>query len=218
VIGMADDHDDANGTTILDYWQAQDKAKKVARCELAPTGPAPLAIRQAAKNYLMRLEAKNSRTARDTRGRSERHFLAEFGERPISTLTKTALDQWLASLVIKSDDPERVRKSKDAANRVLSMVKALLNHAIRDRSNGLTDDSAWRLVSPFHGVAKPREIHFSVQQAQALIRSVDPRFCRFADHGFFDWRPIRRAYRPKRQRFRSCCKNDGNFRRKDRPP
>jgi integrase len=182
-IGMADDHDDANGTTILDYWQAQDKAKRTAR-QGTEVGIVALTVRKAAENYLVGLGAKNIRTASDTRGRLERHFLAEFGERPVSTLTKTALEQWLASLVIKSDDPERVRKSKDTANRVLSMVKALLNHAIRDPSNGLTDDSAWRLLRPFHGVARAREIHFSVQQAQTLIRSAEPDFANLLTAGF----------------------------------
>ena len=63
----------------------------------------------------------------------------------------------MTSMVVKSDDPERIRQSKDSANRVLTMVKALLNHAMRDPSNGLTDDSAWRFVKPFHGVSKPRD-------------------------------------------------------------
>src|SRR5438309_7758273 len=49
------------------------------------------------------------------------------------------------------------------------MVKALLNHALRDQTNGISDDHAWRLVKPFRGVAAPRAVHFSVEQARALI-------------------------------------------------
>ena len=76
------------------------------------------------------------------------------------------LDNWLASLVVKSDDPEAIRKSKDSANRVLSMVKALLNHAIRDQSHGLKDDSPWRLVKPFNQVSKPRDIRYTDEEVR----------------------------------------------------
>jgi integrase len=87
------------------------------------------------------------------------------------SLTKTLLDKWLASIVVKSDDPERIRQSKDSANRVLSMVKALLNHAMRDPSHGLTDDSAWRFVKPFHGVSKPREVRYTNEEVRRLVDS-----------------------------------------------
>jgi integrase len=47
--------------------------------------------------------------------------------------------------------------------------KALLNHAMRDPSNGLSDDSAWRLVKPFHGVAKSRDIRYTDEEVRRLI-------------------------------------------------
>jgi integrase len=141
-------------------------------------------VRLAAENYLLALEARNARTAKDTRGRLERHFLPKFGAQLVTDLNKTSLDNWLASLVVKHDNSERVRRSKDTANRILSMVKALLNHAMRDPGNGL-DDTAWWLVRPFHGVAKAREVHFSVEQVQALIRSApDAAFADLLTVGF----------------------------------
>jgi integrase len=125
----------------------------------------------AAEIYLDWLTAKNIRTAADTRGRLNRHFLSKFGDRAIMSLTKTMLYRWLASMVVTSDDAEEVRRSKDSANRVLSMVKALLNHAVRDPSNGLTDDSAWRFVRPFHGVSKPRDIRYTGDEVRSLVAS-----------------------------------------------
>jgi integrase len=80
------------------------------------------------------------------------------------------LDKWLASMVAKSDDSEAVRRSKDSANRVLSMVKAL-HHAMRDPSNRLTDDSTWRFVKPFHGVSKPRDIRYTDEEVCRLVDS-----------------------------------------------
>jgi integrase len=95
--------------------------------------------------------------------------LPRFGDRLVSSLTKSDLDGWLASMVAVSDDPERVRRSKDSANRVLSMIKALLNHAVRDPANGLSDDAAWRLVRPFHGASKPRDIRYTDEEVRRLV-------------------------------------------------
>ncbi len=170
-IGFADDHDDADGQRFLNFWQAQERAKITARRRGGAPGAEPLTVRLAAETYLDWLTAKNPRTAADTRGRLNRHFLPRFGDRSIMSLTKTLLDKWLASMVVKSDDPERIRQSKDSANRVLSMIKALLNHAMRDPSYGLTDDSAWRFVKPFHGVSKAREVRYTDEEVHRLVDS-----------------------------------------------
>jgi integrase len=168
-IGSADDFSDANGATVLDFWEAQEKAKSVARGSDGSEIAKPLTVNRAAEVYLAVLEAKNPRTARDTRGRLNLHFLPKFGDELVTALTKSKLEVWLNSLVVKSADREAVRKSKDTANRVLSMVKALLNHALRDPGNRIADDHAWRLVKPHKGVAMPRAAHFTAEQARALI-------------------------------------------------
>jgi len=155
-IGHADDYDDADGQSFLTFFEAQERAKSVARKTTEGRIFKPITVGEAAANYLQVLSVKNERTAYDTRLRLEKHFLPKFREKPVANLTKTMLDNWLASLVVKSYDTEDTRKSKDSANRVLSMVKALLNHAIRDQSHGLKDDSPWRLVKPFGQVSKPR--------------------------------------------------------------
>jgi integrase len=184
-IGIADDYDDANGASVLDYWQAQDRAKSVARNSDGSGAVKPLTVKRAAEVYLELLEAKNPRTARDTRGRLNLHFLGKFGDQLVTGLTKAKLEGWLNSLVLKSSNREAVRKSKDTANRVLSMVKALLNHALRDPANGISDDHAWRLVKPFRGVAVPRAVHFSVEQARALIGAApDKNFADLLTAGF----------------------------------
>jgi integrase len=141
----------------------------VARCQKGGPGAEPITIRSAADTYLDWLTAKNRRTAADTKGRLNRHFLPQFADRLITSLTKTALDRWLASMVASSGGPEQVRRSKDSANRVLTMVKALLNHALRDPSNGLIDDNAWRLVKPFQGVSKARDTRYTDEEVHRLI-------------------------------------------------
>jgi hypothetical protein len=78
--GVADDFDDADGAAVLDYWQAQEKAKSVARGSDGFAIAKPLTVRRAAEVYLVVLEAKNPRTARDTRGRLNLHFHPRFGD------------------------------------------------------------------------------------------------------------------------------------------
>jgi hypothetical protein len=59
-IGKADDYDDADGTTVFTFWQAQDRARDLAR-PTAADAPAsiPTTIGQAVKDYLAWLETKN---------------------------------------------------------------------------------------------------------------------------------------------------------------
>jgi integrase len=170
-IGIADDFDEDDGFRFLSYWQAQDAAKKKAISVVNGVAPTLVTVRAATETYLIVLTGQNPRTAADTKGRLVKHFLPKFGSQLVSSLTKTKLDGWLASMIKPSDDPEAVRRSKDSANRVLSMVKALLNHAVRDPANHITDDSAWRLVKPFHGVSKPRDIRYTAVEVRKLIDS-----------------------------------------------
>ena len=108
----------------------------------------------------------------------------------LSPSNRTSCAVWpsitvLNTMALKSPDREAVRRSKDSANRVLSMVKALLNHALRDPANGITDDHAWRLVKPYQGVATPRATHFSEAQARALIETTpDKEFADLLTAGF----------------------------------
>src|SRR5262245_59233843 len=51
------------------------------------------------------------------------------------------------------------------------MVKALLNHAMSGPSNGLIDDSAWRLVKPFRDVAKARGTRYTDAEVRRLVKS-----------------------------------------------
>jgi hypothetical protein len=78
-----------------------------------------------------------------------------------------------------SDDEEVVRRSKDSANRVLSMVKAFLNDAWQDKTNNISKNDAWGNVKPFRNVSRAREVRYSPAQAQLLIANCGERH--FAD-------------------------------------
>lgn len=173
-IGVADDFDESDGQAILTYWEAQAQSKVVARgVGQGPVRQAPLTVEKAASVYLASLEARNPRTAYDAKLRLNRLFLPRFGAYRIEDLTRRQLETWRDGLVRTSDDAEERRRSRDTANRVLSIVKALLNHAVGDASNGIADDSAWRLVRPFQRVARAREVHFTPDEVLRLLHACD---------------------------------------------
>jgi integrase len=163
-IGHADDFEPANGQTFLTYFQAQDKARGRAS---QPIAIKPLTVQEATDNYLAVLETKNRRTAYDTKLRLQKHFLPIFADKLVTALTKTMLEKWLSGLVDKDNE----RASKDTANRILTMVKALLNHAVQDQTYGIKDDSAWRWVKPFKQVAQPRSIRYTVEDVVKIVAS-----------------------------------------------
>jgi integrase len=74
--------------------------------------------------------------------------------------------------MVRGDDDESRRKSRDSANRVLTILKAALNSAFRD---GLVaDDRAWRRVSAFVGVGEARKVILSDLELQTLIGVCPP--------------------------------------------
>jgi site-specific recombinase XerD len=183
-IGIADDYVDADGEKVLSYWQAVDKVRELGKPNSAAAAGS-ITVQEAFDNYLPTLEAKNARSARTTKGRVKKHILPRLGACRVVDLTKTQLDGWKASLVKKSDDKEVVRKSQDSANRVLTMLKAFLNHAWNDEKNAIPSDQAWRKVKPFKDAARPREVRFSPPQAQKLIKNIeDPKFARLVEGGY----------------------------------
>ncbi|WP_082507962.1 tyrosine-type recombinase/integrase [Methylobacterium sp. Leaf113] len=185
-IAMADDLSESDGETILTFWEAQERAKAAAQGDEAGTKRGiPLTVQRAAEAYWTSLEARSSRTAYDARLRLKRIFLPRFGESRIEDLTRRQLEAWRDGLVRTDGDAERRRRSQDTANRVLSIVKACLNHAVGDPANRLTDDSAWRLVRPFQGVARAREVHFTVPEMLRLLEAASsPAFRDLLTAGF----------------------------------
>jgi integrase len=71
-------------------------------------------------------------------------------------------------------DPETVRRRRATANRVLTFLKAALNHAWR---NGLVpSDDAWRRVKPFKSVDAPIVRYFSDREIKRLLESSEGTF------------------------------------------
>jgi len=168
--GIADDFEDANGATVLSYSQAQDMA--LTRQQTAEgTSSGPLSVRKAIANYIEYLKAEG-RPHQDTEWRANAHILPKLGDTEVSALTTAALRRWLAALAgagrrVRSRrgrapklkpvtaDAETVRRRRSSANRVLTILKAALNHAFDDEL--VSSNRVWgRRVKPCEGVDAAR--------------------------------------------------------------
>src|SRR4029077_10091672 len=103
-------------------------------------------------------------------GRLRKHVYPRLGKRPIRALTTAEIEKCKRAMIRRDpEDPEVERRSKDSANRVLSMFKAALNRAFHDASNKIPSDAAWRKVKPFRDVGRARQVHLDVKQSTRLI-------------------------------------------------
>jgi integrase len=199
----ADDQQDADGRDVLTFQQAIERAKEVHRAATAPareeaqSGPA-LTVAQACARYVAHLLAENGQAAaRDTLQRLRRHVApeieapeklvmqkarkppeehAKLGPRAVNSLSLQNVIDWRNAMVVHDDDPEIERRSRDTANRVVSMLKAALNLAIRDDSNGIVTDKAWRLLPVFEDVGRARHVHLDAAQVKRLINACEGGF------------------------------------------
>jgi integrase len=179
-LGRADDGD-GHG---LSFEAAEELAR--SRCG---TVPGRLTVRRAMMAYVAYLEAQGKSTD-DAVGRIGAHILPVLGDIPVAELTSTRIREWLADLAqsqamlrsgavgrrnVRQHDPhdaEAVRARRNSANKVLSMLKAGLNHAFDE---GLVNDNtAWgRRVRAFNaGAARKRFL--SIDESRRLLDACPP--------------------------------------------
>jgi integrase len=168
-IGIADDHADADGVKVLDWRQAQAKARE----RPAESEDTPLTVAQAVDEYVADLRArKGDKAAREVEGRLQKHLLPTLGDRALADLTAGDLTRWRNGMVDGGEDEDQIRASRDSANRVLNMAKAAFNLAFN--GSRVADDRAWRRVKAFRDVAEARKVILSEDQLQRLIDACEP--------------------------------------------
>jgi integrase len=96
-LAEADDHDDSNGKTILNFFEAQDAAKKLARGEDGSTGNAPITVDGALKDYRRDLEARDANPYNAEWPRL--HLTGALLAKPVQLLAATELKRWRDSLL-----------------------------------------------------------------------------------------------------------------------
>lgn len=175
VLGNADDYQDANGIDVLSFDQAQAKAREVAD-EIAKRKAGqrgPYTVDMALDDYLEWFKAERRSYAK-TDSVIKKSIRPKLGDKELSALTPETIRRWRDGLVKHDDEAEVLRKRRASANRVLTILKAALNHAWR--SGKIATDEAWRVVSPFRHVDAPKIRFLSADEAQRLINASDADF------------------------------------------
>jgi integrase len=197
-IATADDFSNADGVAILNFKQAQDKARErmVSRAHAAASKHGPLTVSDAMNAYLDFLDT-NRKSGDDARYRDRAFIRPKLGAIEVSALTSDKLRHWHADLAKEAprlrtkkgdeqrfrkigDDDESKRRRRASANRTLTVLKAALNRTWRD--GRLPSDAAWRRVEPFENVDAARMRYLTIAEAKRLTNAADPDFRRLV-HG-----------------------------------
>src|SRR5215831_7745551 len=195
-IGSSDDLQDADGVAILDYGQAQKAARTWWRAELRreegpDTREGPFTVRDAIDDYLKAYEQRGGKAVYDARRAAETHILPALGTALASKLTAKNIEDWHRGLAAKPalarSKPGRkpnhrkidrsadgIRKRRATANRILTVLKAALNHAWK--SGHVASDDAWRRVKPFRAVETARVRYLSEAECVRLVNACEPAF------------------------------------------
>lgn len=195
-LGLADDYTDADGKVVLSFSQAQGRARKwFDQARLEATGErlqkGPYSVQNAWDDYIAAAERRGMKSVERTRCAAELHILPTLGSIPVEKLNPARIEKWQSAL---AESPARVRTKKgadqpaeraapasedekrarkDSANRVLTILKAMLNHAKAKRLT-MANGDAWGDVSPFKGVKAARIRFLSPEESQRLV-NVCPR-------------------------------------------
>jgi len=93
-IGHADDFDEADGSNVLDFWQAQEKARMLGRAEQTGDGRSakPATLSQALDAYEADLKTRGADAGNVSRVRM--HLPARLRDKAVALLTSRELRRW----------------------------------------------------------------------------------------------------------------------------
>jgi integrase len=193
-IGAADDFSKADGVEIFGYDEAVEKVRERrklrAHAAAGKTETGPYTVNAAADDYLAYLRdvGRDEAAIKDATTRIEAFIRPPLGHLEVAALTSKQLRGWLANLVKAAprlrtiaDEKQKHRKSKDerarkaTANRILTTLKALLNHAYDEEM--VPSNKTWgRRVKPFEAADAARPRYLTIDEAKRLVNASDAEF------------------------------------------
>jgi integrase len=188
-LGAADDVIDADGDRVLSFEQAEAKARAMLDRPAAVSGR--LTVRGAMERYID-YKRDHGQPVADLISRTDAHILPALGDRLVAELTSEQLRKWLTTLSAmpamtrtklgakqayraEPQTDEDVRRRRASANRVLTYLKAALNHAY-DEKQVATNEAWGRRLKPFRNVEVARVRYLTLAEATRLINTADPKF------------------------------------------
>ena len=189
---MPDDYEDANGKTVINFTQAQELARKIAGVrkrgvdDFTTTRSGPYLVKDAIEDYKADFIQRGGKGLSSMEYAINTHILPSLGSKDVEKLNRRQIRNWLtqvAELPARlrtrkgegqkyrelSDDPETIRKRRSTANRVLTILKAALNHAFNE--GAVSSNESWVAVKPFKGVDAPKIRYLTDEEALRLINA-----------------------------------------------
>jgi integrase len=168
-VGIADDTENSNGCTILDFWQAVDAARKLARAGDGQAGDKPISVGEALDAYGDDLKARGADAGNASRLRH--NVPASLAAKLVTALTTRDLRDWRNRLVRDGLKPA-------TANRTLKVLKATLVLAAKDDPR-IGNGNAWRDLERLPDAETARNVVLSddvIRQLVAAAYAMEPAF------------------------------------------
>jgi integrase len=193
-IATADDLSDSNGVDVLSFAEAQERARewRDQRSQAAAGMSGPYTVNKALDDYLeyLRSEGRAESAIKDAKYRIDAFIRPTLGRFEVADLKPDQLRRWRADLAkaaprlrTNPEETQQHRKTKDerarkaTANRILTTLKAALNHAFDEEL--VSSNKAWgRRVKPFENADAARVRYLTIAEAKRLINTCDPDFRR----------------------------------------
>ncbi|WP_456629686.1 tyrosine-type recombinase/integrase [Bradyrhizobium sp. URHC0002] len=183
--GTADDFSDPDGIAVLSFWQAQSKAREqmVRRAHAGATTDVQRTVASSIEAYVEFLQS-NRKSGREARYAADAFILPVLGKIKLDELTAIQVRKWHANLAKaqarvrtakgseqkfrdNEEDPDRERRRKSTANRILTILKGALNRSWRD--GHVANDRAWRRVEPFKNADSARVRYLSLDETTRFL-------------------------------------------------
>jgi integrase len=191
-LGTADDVADADGVAILTFGQAQERAHAwFSARALADAGHEvgslrPYTVSDAVDDYERDYVRRGGKAVDRLRHSANAHIRPALGSIELEKVSRARLESWLEKLAktpprIRTpkgqppkyrepdDAAEGIRRRRESANRVLTMLKAALNLAYQ---HGRTPSkAAWESVKPYRDVAAAKIRYLDDKESTRLVEA-----------------------------------------------
>jgi integrase len=191
-LGIADDYRDADGTEVLNFAQAQRMALERAEQSALRSNGQLYTVGEAVRDYVEFLR-QHRKSAEDSAAKLRTYALPLLGERRVAELAPADFEGWLDWAIkrrrklkkprldgdgVKHTAPsadelaERQRRRKATLNRVITALKACLNHA--HVAGKVPSREAWARLRKFRSADSARLRWLTVREAQRLQNAAAP--------------------------------------------
>jgi integrase len=185
-LGPADDALDPDGALAISYADAQAKAREWFATVTRPASPTgPYTVCDAVADYLDWFRTRR-KSIKETEASVNAFILPRLGDDDVSSLSAAQLRKWHADIAAAAPrvrtkpgdqqkvrdtngDPEAQRRRRATANRILTVLKAALNHAWREGK--VASDDAWRRVVPFREADAARVRYLDRDECRRLVNA-----------------------------------------------